>query len=74
MASTLNDEIGSEFDNFDRGLTVEQSGLTIALRTETAVESLKHLPSRLRALTSALGVGGVTWFDHGMTGTAEDIL
>lgn len=74
VASTLNDEIGSEFDNFDRGLTVKQSGLTIALRTETAVESLKHLPSRLRALTSALGVGGVTWFDSWDDRYSEDIL
>lgn len=74
VASTLNDEIGSEFDNFDRGLTVKKSGLTIALQAETAVESLKHLPPRLRALASSLDGGGVSWSDSRDDEYGDDIL
>ena len=74
LASTLNDELGSEFDSYDRGMTVVQSGLTIALQAETAAQTLKHLPSRLRALASSLDGGEITWIESWDDEYSDDVL
>lgn len=74
LASTLNDELGSEFEYYVRGLTVMLSELRLVLREETAVETLSQLTSRLRALAPSLDGEESTWIDSWDDEYSDDVL
>lgn len=74
LASTLNNELGSEFEHYNRGLTIRTADFTADLREETAVETLRQLPTRLRALASSPNVDRVTWKESEDDEYSDDVL
>lgn len=74
LASTLNNEVGHEFEDYNRELWMMMSGFTLSLPIETAVDALRQQVPRLRMLASSLPASEVLWAEFPDDDNIEDIL
>lgn len=74
LASTLNSEVGPEFEDYNHELTMMMSGFTLELPIETAADALRQQMPHLRVLASSLAASEVLWREFPDNDNIEDTL
>ena len=64
VASTVNSEVGDEFDDYDRELTLTVDDLSVVLKGEPDVDELSQRLVSLKNLNASLVSGVLTWKEN----------
>lgn len=67
VATTVNSEVGDEFDDYNRELSLFMGEFSVVLNDESDVDELRQSLVRLRALSATLLSGKLTWTEPGDT-------
>ncbi|MDN6122629.1 MAG: hypothetical protein L0I80_01980 [Brevibacterium sp.] len=73
VASTVNSEVGDEFDGYDRELTLTVGDLSVVLNGEPNVDELRQRLLGLKNLNSSLVSGVLTWKENDDTGRDNEL-
>lgn len=64
VASTVAREVGDQFDEYDRELTLSTADIVMVLNGEPDVDELRQRLLRMRALNTSLTSGKLTWTEN----------